>query len=542
MKKNDLLEMPAIKLTAIMIQTAVKDVPVRKSYGMSYEYSRYYRAIVVGDILKIAVWHRSRVVSGVHEPDWEIYIDKKNSKWLNYSPTDCKWGEARIENIDISSCAGDYYGCKGYDDCRSRKIVNDYFYPGENKKKMIRDALLDWQKGVAAERLQYARRKELEQIDTLMNLVPKEPKDLEAWVAKEGYCKSQYMIYDRTAGKARCTACWGEIAGVKMYRHNTITRCPKCRQEVMCKSWNKQKTIEDRKSIGVLQILKDEEGYVLRVYKTCIRYKKDNDYSKEIWCYEDGRVIADCKFRIVDTFVWDQYKHNGPMRWVHEYNKGFYQYRTVDDEVVLYNKNIGKLLKNTDLKYLPAQKFFNKIKGLYIKPLAFLWQARIKPQIEVLIKVGLYKAALDTVKNHNETRIWNGQSPWGYLGISKEYFKLAVKEDLGLRHINVLKDATNANVKIDVEQTRFYAKYYANSTGRLFSLGHTEKLYKYLKLMEKNDHIRMGDYLDYLDDLRALRIPLTKDVLFPKNFEREHINVAQMRREMEMKVEQANVA
>lgn len=534
MRKNELVKLPKLKLTKKMADTARNDTDKIKKY------SRYYRAVISGGILKVAVWSRKGVMKQ-QEPDWEIYIDKENKKWMNHSPVRDCWGKARIENLDMESLDGDWYGVKGYDDAKSRKTVNEYFFPGEEKRRTIRDAVLDYQENIARSCLETKKRAVLEQIDTVMNRVPELPKDFEEWVVKDAYSQSQYMIYDRSAGKARCTACWGIVEQIKGFRHNESGRCPLCRETVTYKAWYKQKYIRDRKKVGIMQRMKDNEGYVLRVYESEIRYHREDNYSKEFWCHEDGRLEISENFYIGNAYVWDQYKHDGPFRWVHEYNKGFYQYRTVEEDCILYHKNLNRIIKGTDLRYLPARKLFTKRRGLYSRAVTFFRNAKALPQVEVFIKVGLYQAAYDMTRE-TETKKWNRESPWKHLGISKDYFKMAVRNDMSLRKINVMAAATEYNMLFNKEQIEFYTKYFHGMTDDIFRLGHKDRMYRYLRRLEEENRAGLRDYMDYLDDLRMLHIPMTDAALFPKNFEAEHLNIAEERREKERSIERAALA
>lgn len=544
MRKSDLLAMPPLRLTPGMIAIAQNDTGTQKEYYKEYQYSRYYKALEKDGILKIAVWDRRRVRQGQQAPDWEIYIDRANRKWQNYSPVENRWSDARIENLKIQNNreAGDYFGIKEYDDPNSARLVNEYFHPGEKKKVGIRNTVLEFQGRIAKEKCMQRQRQVLERIDTDMDRVPELPKDFEKWIEKDAYCRSQYIIYDRGAGKARCTACWGIVSDIRTFRHNERGKCPLCKEEVTYKSWNKQKAVMDRKEVGIMQRMKDNEGYVLRIFKTRIRYRKDEDYSKEMWKREDGRIVVNEDFGIQGIYVWDQYKYKGPLRWVPEYNTGFYHYRTASQEAVIYQKNLDRILKNTELRYLPARKLFTKMKGGYTRPISFLIGAGQKPQVEMMIKVGLYRAAYETALKHiSEVKEWNRESPWKYLGITKEYFKMAVREDMGLKSIHVLEEATKRNIRISAEQERFFKKYFYRNVGQIFDMGHTGKMYRYLKELEQQGTVRMGDYLDYLEDLQVLRIPMTKAALFPKDFQKAHTDTAQIRLERDKEIEKTKV-
>ena len=51
----------------------------------------------------------------------------------------------------------------------------------------------------------------------------------------------------------------------------------------------------------------------------------------------------------------------------------------------------------------------------------------------------------------------------------------------------------------------------------------------------------IGDYFDYLEDLKALKIPITKNELFPQNFRVTHENISLQRQEREEKLKRMQV-
>lgn len=540
MRKKELLEMKKLTVTKTIMGKVVNDIATK---GQPPRYTRYYRAVVSGGILKVAIWTRKQLIRNQTIPAVEIYIDKENDTWINYNPKENTWGKAKIENLLIG-CQGEYendwYGVRGYESDECRKLVNQYLEKEKNGPNLlVRDAIKKWQKSITDTIRMRRYQRELEHIDSVMNLAPELPKDFEKWAQTEAYYHAQYMIYDRPAKKARCTNCWSVVDAKKTYKHNETVRCPVCKLEVTCKSWNKQKTILDRKHVGIIQRLRDGSGYILRRFETQMRYSKDKDYSKEWWMYETTRFLLSPTFVKTENFEWGEYKNTGIRRWCHELNHGGYEYYNyLSTECILYHRNITRMIADTDIKYIPVAQILKKKPGTYCDADKIMRNAKYNPQIEMLHKVGLNKLAAEYLSGKiYDKKKWNKENPWNYLGISKEYLQLAIKMDAGERFIKVMRKATELNVKIDAEQVRFYSKYFGNNPERIFALGHTEKMYKYLQQIRGIGERALGDYLDYIEDLRKLGIPYTKQALFPKNFEEEHREVAEIRREHENKLE-----
>lgn len=536
MKKKELLKMQKLTPTLYMVKKA-KDNEKDAEYRPRY--TRYYRAVVQNGILKVAIWTRSELAKGNKEPAYLEFIDKKNNSWLNYNPSTNVWGKARIENLNFDGIRGndyDWYGVRGWESEETRALVNKYF--NTHMQYLVRDAIKKWQKGIADVRLSRKYQSEIEQIDSVMNLVPELPKDYEKWASTEAYATAQYMLYDRKAKKAFCTNCWKDSECKKEYKHLQVVKCPKCRHEVTCKSWNKQHSIRDRKKVGIIQNLRDKSGYILRIFDTEVKYKREKNYAKEFWIHEDTRFRLSENFVNEETFEWGEWKNSGMTRWCHELNHGSYYYYGPDEECICYNKNIQKLIEHTNAKYIPIGQIMKKKAGTYLHPARMIRNALCMPQTEIMAKVGLYNLAAEYLeKGPYRYKEWNKESPWKYLEISKEYFEIAKKMDAKERHINVMSEATKLNVSLNEEQIQFYSKYFASNVEQIFILGHTEKMYKYLVRLQILGNRVLNDYLDYIDDLRKLHIPLTKSALFPKNFEAEHREVAELRREEENKID-----
>lgn len=551
MKKKELLKMPKLKPTEYMHRTAMAQNlecilyerehkrDIRKEYPKHF--TRYYKAVVQDGILKVAMWDWHTIIMGGKsaKPDYEIYCDKKNDKWMNYNPRTEKWGEARIENLDFtrSGCTyGDWYGVQGYSSEESRKIVAQYLERQQNNFT-VRTSILNWQKEIAQDRLIYTHRKELEYIDSYMALVPDLPKDFEKWVVDEACADAKYIIFNRQTGIGECFNCSAKVPITSKFKHNEEGRCPECKCKITYKSWFKQKYLVCRKRVGIIQELTDKSGYMLREMDITLQQKRDLNYELQYYYGESYRFLLGRNFGKLDTFEWGEYKNTGIRRWCHELNHGMGWYG-VSEECVLYPRNLTKMLKDTELKYMPVLKLLKRNPMSYVRPSMMMRELCYQPEVEMMIKVGLYRAALDRVTMAYDRKQWNRESPWNYFEISKEYFEMAVKNNASMRRLETMKSLTKTGTRLNYEDVCWMSKYFYTDTAKVTQLGHTEKLIRYIQELEEKKRSRAAsDYMDYIDDLNVLGIPKTKNVLFPMNFDREHEELSELRREHEKKLE-----
>lgn len=536
-RKNKLLKLPQLLVDKNINRAVNGDTGKKTRYGVEYRYSRFYRALQEGDVLKVAVFTRRTAKNRGSVPDCEIYINKAEERWLTYYPIAGKWGTAKINNIDLGPEENDYYAVKGYADKRTIKLVNDYF--GDNGKKGVRQAVLDWQSQIRDKERVKKYTSEIEQIDSVMELVPAPPKDFKDWMVKKAYKKHMYIFYKD--GYAKCTACGREVELKSKARHNQRGYCPRCRKEIAYKAWGKQKTVKDRLTLGIIQRLKDESGYVYRRITSSITYRKDEDYKREVFFWENERYRTNNQMDMLEYFEFGEYKNTGVMRWCHERNHGGYRhYYGYSSDSILYERNLDKLFAGTVMEYYCIKTLLQHANPVSVEPERMVHTLARNPGYERLIKVGLYSLTIDMMSrslstNKDEKKLWN------YLGISKEYYKMAVEQDVKVKHVMVMQQATQYNLHLTYEQICFYKKYYYDTCGEIFRLGHPTKFYRYLKDMVATSNRLAGDYIDYLEDLRVLGLERDASLYFPKNFNVMHEQYAAMRRERDNEIEKATV-
>ena len=542
MIKKQLLTMKQMCATETMIRMVREDRGTlykrRWSYGHSEEYMLYDRylffdALVQDGILKIAAFTRKHIAQRILQPQFEIYISKTEGKWLTYS--NGRWLTAKIDNLPYDLDRGWDHGNHPWQSEKAKNIVNEYL---ETDSLPIRVAVLDWQNQMRKEDVKKKARSITDRIDAIMESIPELPKDFDNWVINSAYAPDKCLFYKYGTSEGYCTACENEVAVKKLY-HNTETKCPRCKKKVIARAWKMQKTVSRRKWIGIIQPLLDKTGYVLRMFDCQIKRRQENDWRmSESGFYEDYRIILDKEFNKREWFQYAEFKSTGIKRWnrpedINGY--GGYYGPTVNDEVVLYHKNIKKLRKGTFLEYIPWEQILKAKEGHYCRPIEVIRNMRREQCAEYLIKAKLYELARSVLKGYGTEKLNKSKKRvWEIMNIPKEQLKGCIGMDIRYRELCVLQVANKYGVKITMEQLREVAVYLdARLSQNLFKFGHWERMYRYIEEELKGESRQVADYIDYLEDLEYLKIPITKSELFPKNFQTVHQNVAMQRQEKE---------
>ena len=545
MKKKELRMMKPLYATTKMLEMVRQDTGVQKEiryiYGNNvkyteYEYNLYYRAVIENNILKVAVFTRKQMAAGEQTPQYEIYLSKEENTHLTYAVREGKWRTGKINTLDYDTGRLPYGISlkKPWVSEADKKKINEYLETGNKEAK---EAILTFQHEVAKDRLIKKYKSELEGIDAVMDAVPELPKDFDKWILDQGFISERYLIYQYGDKNnfALCTHCGKTVRLKEQPKHNQITVCPACKSHAIEKAWKKQKYLSDRKEIGILQNLTDGSGYILRLFDCKLSRKRENGYQLDFaGCWERRRFKLDDHFVPIEYFEWGEYKNTGVMRWCHELNHSGYNWYYQDEECVLYTRNLKRLRKGTELQYVPVEVLFRNNPGCYCNPTDMLRNMVRHPQIEYLIKAGLYRLAWELAAGRGrETVDWNKKKLWEAMKVTKEQMFFCIRINIGARGLKVLQIANEYRVSLTERQLRFFeAEIGPDLVGNIFQYGHIEKSYKYLVTLIQNKE-NCGDYIDYLEDMEYLQIPPTEDVLFPRNFQQTHQRLALQRREKE---------
>lgn len=547
MKKKDLLSMKKLEATKQfkeLVQCDIGETVCAQTMHRTekykiYERYLYFRAVVENDILKVAVFARKHIANGINQPHFEIYISKKENKWITYAPLERKWYTAKIDRLQFAYGDGYRYGNKPFASERTKKIINDFLGTG---KKEVKTAILSFQNDVKKEDLRRKHKSEMEEIDAVMNIVPELPKDFEGWVIKDAFINNRYIFYKSGSREGKCTYCDKKVILKEKPIHNKKSKCPMCKSEITYKAWNKQKKISDKKYVGLMQKLTDDSKFVLRKFKCKVEYEK----VKGIWkktsyvMREVIRVMLPKHLRFVDEyFEFGEYKNTGIRRWCHEVRHiGFY-YNPEFGSAVIYPRNLTKLLKETGLKYIPVKEMLSSAPGEATKFEHVLQQLVKNPKYEFLIKAGLKRFTYDMCEDYSyNTKEYIDEfkkKPWEYLKLNKEIFQLCCKKNASGIQVRVAQIAGKNDIKMTWAEIEWTAKYIGSSTLiEVMKYTTPHRMIKYLIQIgaEKEDKT-VVDYMDYIEQCKKLGWEINRETMFPKNFHTAHEQASRLLLEKE---------
>lgn len=549
MRKKELLAMKPLYVTPQMKKVVKEDKEYDAGYDyigwqgrkqhikqIQYEHYLFFAAAVDGDILKVSVFTRKRILEGKKEPQYDIYLSKKEKKWMVYEHGEDKWRTAKVDMLDYDTgkvCA--LYRTKNYQSKSTRNLVNNFLETGNRE---VEAAILDFQSDVRKTALEKKHKNEIKEIDEVMNEVPELPKDFEAWVEKYGFIKHKYMMYQKEKGKYKyyCTHCKKWVHQEEKPEHNKKTVCKECGTELEYKSWNKQKYLEDEEAIGILQRLTDDTGYILRKFHCSLKRAREIGWEKEpkLILTENVRVKLDKYFAETDLYEYGEYKYTGVHRWCHTCRRSTWGYYTRHyGSAVMYTRNMRKELKRERFVRMDLKKVFEGDRGKRVEPVYILRVLEKYPQIEYLQKTGLYMLGKEVMKAQEESGLFDTDAVnmIGFLKIDKQRIQRLKKVNGGCRVLKALQYEVKSGEKL-TEQHLYYIKTENINIEELgmyrthMSLCKTLNFLQRQQKKEKMDFRRiLGYYKDYLDMAEERGMDLTDEIVCKNNRMMEYHNI-----------------
>lgn len=539
-----------LKASTQMIKACRADIPVkrtiyRKGTVWNHKYYKFYDAAVENDVLKVGIWQRCFLRAPGQRPDFTIYIDRKTGKWMTYSLDG--WSKAKIINLNFEEQEGEIFGSWNWSSAHALKVATEYL---DMPAATVQEAVRKYQTKDNTLNQKY-HRNELCEIDEFMEAVPEVPKGFDNdWLIKTGFKSITSLMYHpgRKVTEAYCTRCQTIVQIKDKPKHLKKTKCPHCRAEATYRSWNKQQSIEERKSVGILQKLKGRDGYCLTKYNIRLRYQKSNEYREpEISQGNIERFWLSYGFCWTSTYEMDEYKNTGVYRWYRARTHGMgYSYYYASPSCVLYEKNLESMMKDTDLKYIPVKKVFE---GKYLSINDVLMTMdRNHDVIEKIVKAGLNNL-LDEIIHHgipNEINT-NGIRLNDILRLDRAKTKMTTSMDCTLRELKTLQAAQMARMSLDESLVREIAKYTQwkslDDICLFLQRKNLRKTLNYLNKLQQEagvaPEIALRDYEDFLGQLQRLSI-LDKSARFPKNFYRVHEELSEEIREKDLEFAREN--
>lgn len=188
----------------------------------------------------------------------------------------------------------------------------------------------------------------------------------------------------------------------------------------------------------------------------------------------------------------------------------YYKHKGYD---AIYLRDIDEKKKGTIYQYIPLGDAINHLEDVRYNNFYNIFEKAKYESFELLLKLKLYNLAL----NHAEWFFEKGSFEKKF-GVKKNFYDFMKKHDISYEELYVLKLIQRPNIEIIRSLLRI----------SFSNLNDLEKANNYISLVKLAEYSKTQNnfsiqlYLDYIDNLMKIGIPLTKKKLLPANFSEAH--------------------
>lgn len=528
---------------------AFPETRFQKSSGLLHHANIKYvvRAAVknIGGLrmLTLCLYAASEAAAGRAVPVFTVFQTKKDFITLErLKDGKTKWRTAATR--DLGSEYGFIQTCAFYSAVDEQVVLR---YCQSNAEYGL-EALSALQTRIQNEQSKIRQRTKEQKILNRMKQVPALPRGLKKWMQREIF--PQYLFFDNSRKKidmpGYCTACRKAVTVSGAY-HNRQGVCPSCKKTVTFKSRAMRGGIFDRGTVQVIQRLSENE-IIIRFIKYMNRfpYMEEPDYD----VYENARIFLSWKDgnQLLEEHYY--YRYGGYI--LSPWKKGdrpvfsHYQYYFEADQCgFLYDRNLDKALKGTPWQYSQLPLYYRK-DPVPLEVLPYLWAYRCYPQIEYLVKLGLFRLTKSIIYKNGYPTSKKPINPSGknlqeFLGVGKEHLPFLKDVNPGLQQLALIQVMLNEGKQPDKELLKWCAKFDVGSSQRMLTPLRLMSTHKFMRYAEDTySRFRRGsfyqpgtryssmesllsDYRDYLLMCEELHYDLKNEfILFPHDLPQAH--------------------
>ena len=527
MRKKELLAAAVDRRSDTGLQNAwcqmvKRDYVYNKSCYM-YRFGRLILADVIRvgkkEILQVSMWVHSGNGGMVDVPEYHIFIDRAEKKWITYDLEEEKWKTAMIDNLSWSWRGGR----EVYESEETTRLIQRYFRDtAQSGYITIRDFMRDQSK---ARRISQ-HQKELNEIDKVMKQVPKIPEGFREWAMDDAIKERRYIYYHagRNVEYGYCTHC-KKLVPVFLPKHNRESSCYECNSDIIYKADGKAGTVRDDGKCTLFQKL-ENGGYVIRYFRINREIYRERYMKPEETLTETKRIILDEWMRPGKHYVWDIFPTINKLRWCnggHGYDNSF------GNSGRMYPYNLTEQLKDSDLRYVPLEELMEKSDCIIRNATIFMKRAEDHYRVaEYLIKCRLYKLAAEFLESDRlelggHLNVCAG-SILQCLGITKEQLRILQKLNGGTSLMQIITAVNTHKVALTGEQ--IIQMYSEGISWRFVSYMRGTTPHKMLRYISSCTN--RTEYLDYLDMRQKCEYDMTDSIiLYPRDMKAAHDKMVQ---------------
>lgn len=525
------------------------------------------------DLLMLTFYQISNLKKGEKGAQIRTFFSKNDYITQDLTVEKVKWLTAAYDRMD---CIRLYEYHWDYEKNRNICTPNMFFWTDADIDRMgsffrewkteydVKEwtAVDRFQDMVRKRRLDEKHAKETNPIDVVMETVKEIPDEFKKWVSESAMSFSRYLIYSarsRNEALVHCTHCNGvalvDRTKIRL-RNNEKGTCPLCGSSVTIKAKGRMPAhIWDRREVSFIE--PREDGFLWRYFSAHRAVKPDGKTDDGLFevvrtFYKFAQNGTPC----TSSYEYREYKQTGITRWCTD--EGY----RMSSHCSLYPGNLPAAWKDTPMKYSALEILSKNNPSEQIHYSAAIRKYQDFPQLEWLIKMGLYKLAAYVINEYGDGAFArglhkNGKTVFDILGLTKENTRILQSINGGIDELRLLQEAQKSGCTLKAEELRrFYKIFGCNTTlirkenrkstihkicryiereGADYRVGEQSHCWRYSYMQHKErPDIReeklqncARDWLDYIGWCKELKYNLDNMFFyFPKNFKKVHDRTA----------------
>ena len=524
MKRRELLELEGVGITDEIRNLAYGDCGeerLRKYYYgeeiyTAYKIRSYMTAREINGIMKLEIYRGEDIRKHNEEPEYTVLLSAQENKYDTYIPKERKWSRAKLENLRVRDT--------NYRDTYERMLWisdedEDEIRRYLNEKGGAVSAISAWQTNAI-------HRKEIQEIDRVMDQITETPAEFGQWVREEAFWKKQYIFYSARENRAYCTACKRTIETKMKSVHNRHITCPACGRKVMGKSWKKQKSLRDDQTVALIQRI--PEGIIVRIFFSRKHHEIETDWKEKVYISETDRQLYSVNMNPVRDYEYANFKQTGKIRWCES------QYISQIRGAVVYPKNIRGLREGTRISDVPIEMILEREKGERVDIYKLLNPEDVT---KYLIYIGLTKLALEGLQSVCRGIDRRGKTSQEVLGINRDRISRLKKLNGGEKALGWLQYEQENGIKIS-QRTMERLEDKGISKEMLdaaLQCGVTpERALNYIEKQARAQGDTLTEWRDYLKMAKEEHMDVHDDIVrMPKELHRRHNELVELRNRKE---------
>lgn len=354
----------------------------------------------------------------------------------------------------------------------------------------------------------YIRKK----IRNFMEKMPKNMKMPKHWKKFVNEHSKDYNLLIKHGNSYECTNC-GKYSYDNMLinpKNKLKGICPFCQKSFYIRNSNLKHYYIKYDLAAVDNV---DNKLIIRYFEICRYYNyKRRRFDDSI--VEYARIVPEYDIEIVnDRFhrfmTWERIYHTRKIqKW--RIFTGMYSLKQYYESI--YLENMNEKVKGTIYEYAPladAVLYLGNHRTDFLKVL----EIAKYPSFELLMKAGLYNLAVNNAKQFNEKGSFEKR-----FGVNKKFYGFMKRHNITYDELQVLQIINRPNMSI----IRGLLKLSKSNIRDLLETSLYVNLITLNEYSKKQKNFTVQSYLDYLENIRDLEIPLTKKILYPKNFQKAH--------------------